>query len=181
MAQRIVAMEAIQTRLLQSLKGTNLDLKTFIPLVVKYNLSSEFPSYYSHRYLHEKAMGRDNLSKLDAENRRNMKLYTDNIYVMEKLTRIQTNLALLRKHQAQNASAEKRTIDVELLGISIGDFVLATFPGNWLHRLGSTSRKLRLMNSLLSGATRTATSTMRQRRSNLEITWAGPRKTATAC
>ena len=50
-------MEAEQQTLLQSLKGTSLNLKTFLPLAVKYDLSGEFPSYYSHRYLHEKALG----------------------------------------------------------------------------------------------------------------------------
>ena len=50
-------------RLLQSLKGTSLNLKTFLPLFVKYNVSGEFPSYYSHRYLHEKALGRDDLKR----------------------------------------------------------------------------------------------------------------------
>ena len=34
---------------------------------MKYNVSSEFPSYYSHKYLHDKARGRDDLLKLDAE------------------------------------------------------------------------------------------------------------------
>ena len=38
-AERILSMESEQTRLLQSLQGTSLNLKTFIPLVVKYNVS----------------------------------------------------------------------------------------------------------------------------------------------
>ena len=136
LAQRIVSMEAEQTRLLQSLKGTSINLKTFIPLVVKYNLSSEFPSYYSHRYLHDKAMGRDDLDKLDAANRGSMDRYIHNIHTMEQLTRIQTNLALLRKHQANNTAAGKKTIDVELLGLRIGDFVLLTFPGELSVQIG---------------------------------------------
>ena len=49
--------EIEQQRLLRSLRGTYLNLKSFIPLAVKYNMSSEFPSYYSHRYLHEEALG----------------------------------------------------------------------------------------------------------------------------
>src|SRR4029077_18848010 len=57
-AERIAAMESEQNRLVQSLKGTSLSLKTFLPLVVKYNLAAEFPSYYSHGYLHEKKIGR---------------------------------------------------------------------------------------------------------------------------
>ena len=140
-AERIIEMESRQAQLLRSLRGTSLNLKTFIPLVVKYNLSSEFPSYYSHKYLHDKAMGRDDLLKLDAENRRNLKQYIRNIYTMEVLTRINTNLKLLRKHQARGFSAGKRTIDVELTGLRIGDFVLTTFPGELTVRIGLNIKK----------------------------------------
>src|SRR5262245_22114944 len=52
--KRIDGLLREQARLLKSLQGTSLNLKTFLPLAVKYNLSNEFPSYYSHRYLHEK-------------------------------------------------------------------------------------------------------------------------------
>ena len=135
-AQRIADMESEQTRLLRSLRGTSLNLKTFLPLVVKYNLSSEFPSYYSHGYLTEEALGRDDLVSLDAENRRNLEQYIANIQAMEQLTRLQTNLALLRKHQAQNVAAGSRTIDVEMVGLRIGDFVLITFPGELTVQIG---------------------------------------------
>ncbi len=138
---RIIAMEADQQRLLLSLRGTNLNLKTFMPLVVKYQLSSEFPSYYSHRYLHEKAMGRGDLSRLDAVNRSNIKAYIRNIHAMEQLTRINTNLRLLRKHQADLVDSGKPTIDVELLGLRIGDFVLTTFPGELTVRIGLNIKK----------------------------------------
>ena len=135
-AERIASMESEQKRLLLSLRGTSLNLKTFIPLVVKYNVSSEFPSYYSHRYLHDRQLGREDLTRLDAENRRNMQQYIRNIYTMEQLTRINTNLALLRKHQAGNVAAGKRTLDVELTGLRVGDFVLTTFPGELTVRIG---------------------------------------------
>lgn len=135
-ARRIIEMEAEQLRLVRSLRGTSLNLKTFLPLVVKYNLSREFPSYYSHRYLHDEALGRDDLAKLDAENRQNIKQYIQNIHTMEQLTRLQTNLALLRKHQAQNLTADKRTLTVELMGVRVGDFVLTTFPGELTVRIG---------------------------------------------
>jgi hypothetical protein len=140
-AQRIISLEAEQMRLLGSLKGTTLNLKTFIPLVVKYNVSGEFPSYYSHRYLHEKKLGRDDMAKLDADNRRHMQVYMQNIYTMEQLTRLQTNLALLRKHQADNLAASKRTIDVEMLGLRIGDFVMVTFPGELTVETGLALKK----------------------------------------
>jgi hypothetical protein len=134
-------MEAEQMRLLQSLKGTSLNLKTFLPLVVKYNLSSEFPSYYSHRYLHEEAMGMDGLDKLDAGNRENIRLYIENIHTMEELTRLQTNLDLLRKHQADNTAAGTPMIGVEILGVRIGDFVLVSFPGEPSVQIGLNIKK----------------------------------------
>lgn len=129
LAQRIAAMESEQQKLLQSLQGTSLNLKTFMHLRVKYSLSPEFPSYYSHAYLHETAAGRDDLRKLDAENRANMERYMHNIHVMEELTRLQANLSLLRMHQADNQAAGKPSIEVEMLGLRVGDFVLVTFAG----------------------------------------------------
>jgi hypothetical protein len=141
LAERIVLQEAEQQRLLKSLQGTSLNLKTFLPLAVKYNLADEFPSYYSHRYLHEKQLGRSDLSKHDADNRRHMKQYIENIYTMEQLTRTQTNLALLKMHQAQNVAAGKRTVDVEVAGLRIADFVLVTFPGELTVRIGLNIKK----------------------------------------
>src|SRR5205814_896857 len=46
------------------------------------------------------------------------------------------NLALLRKHHAQNIAAAKRSIDVEVSGVRIGDFALVTFPGELTVRIG---------------------------------------------
>ncbi|MCA8996434.1 MAG: hypothetical protein KDA80_05610 [Planctomycetaceae bacterium] len=132
----IAELEAEQRRVAQSLRGTSLNLKTFLPLVMKYNLSQEFPSAYSHRYLQEEALGREELKHLDAENRRNIKAYMANILAMEELTRINTNLALLKKHQASLVASGKRTVDVELLGFRIGEFALVTFPGELTVRIG---------------------------------------------
>lgn len=141
LAEPHALQEAEQLKLLQSLTGTSLSLKTFLPLAVKYKLSDDFPSYYSHLYLHEKKLGRDDLSKHDAENRRNLQQYIANIQTMEQLTRTQTNLALLKKHQAQNLAAGKRTIDVEVLGLRVGDFALITFPGELTVRIGLNIKK----------------------------------------
>ncbi len=134
--ERIIAMEAEQKRLLASLKGTTLNLKTFLPLAVKYSLVDEFPAYYSHRYLHEEKQGRSDFRKLDANNRRDIKAYIENIHTMEELTRVQTNLDLLRMHQARFAVTGKRTIDVEMAALRVGDFVLTTFPGELTVQIG---------------------------------------------
>jgi hypothetical protein len=140
LAPRIDDLVAEQARLLKSLKGTSLNLKTFLPLAVKYKLS-EFPSYYSHGYLHEKLIGRDDLEKLDAGNRENLAQYIRNIHTMEELTRAQTNLDLLRMHHAQNVAAGKRTIDVEVLGVRIADFIFVTFPGEPTVEIGLKIKK----------------------------------------
>ena len=141
LAGRIESLQAEQIQLLGALKGTSLNLKTFIPLYVKYNLSRDFPSYYSHRYLHEEMMGRDGLSKLDAENRANMNQYIENIYAMEQLTRIQINLNLLKKHQARNLDSGESTIEVEMMGLRVGEFVLVTFPGELSVQIGLNIKK----------------------------------------
>ncbi len=134
--RRISAIQAERIRLLESLQGTSLNLKTFIPLFVQYKVSGDFPSYDSHRYLRDKSLGRDDLNKLDAENRANMERYIQNIRTMEQLTRLQVNMDLLKKHQSQNVAAGKKTIDVEIVGVRIGDFVLVTFPGELTVEIG---------------------------------------------
>jgi hypothetical protein len=105
-------------------------------LAVKYSLADEFPSYYSHRYLHEDKQGRNDFRNLDANNRRDIKAYIENIHTMEELTRVQTNLDLLRMHQASFAASGKRTIHVELAALRVGDFVLTTFPGELTVQIG---------------------------------------------
>lgn len=140
-AKRIDALLLEQARLLKALKGTSLNLRTFLPLAVKYNLAPEFPSYYAHRYLHEKKLGRDDLARLDEANRNNMKAYMANIYTMEELTRLQTNLALLRKHQETNRLAGMKPLTVEVVGLRIGAFVLVTFPGELTVEIGLNIKK----------------------------------------
>lgn len=136
LAPKIVELEAAQLRLARSLGGTSLNLKTFMALAAKYGEAPEFPSYYSHLYLHEAALGRSDTRHLDDQNRRNMQAYLQNVHTMEELTRVNTNLALLKMHHAQNMAAGSRTVEVEVVGLRIGDFVLVTFPGELTVRIG---------------------------------------------
>jgi len=125
---RLKSLEDEQEKLLQSLRGTSLNMKTFVPLYIKYNIFSEYPSYYSHRYLNEKMTGRNDLISLDEENRRNINKYLRNIYTMDKLARIQENISILQRRLAANESANGEPIKAEVYGIRIGDFVLMTCP-----------------------------------------------------
>jgi len=136
LAPAIGALQAEQARLLQSLQGTSLNLKTFLQLAMKHGLAPNFPSYYAHRYLHDQALGRDDLNRLDALNRRNLEQYARNIHTMEELTRVRANLDLLQMHHAQNVAAGQAALAVEVLGLRIGDFVLVTFPGELSVQIG---------------------------------------------
>ncbi len=135
-SQRIAKMKTERERLLSSLHGTSLNLKTFLPLVVKYNISGQFPSYYSHRYMHESQLGRKDLQKHDALNRKNLASYIQNIHAMEQLTRLQTNLRLLHQHQTDFVDAGERDLEVELVGLRIGEFRMVTFPGELTVQIG---------------------------------------------
>lgn len=133
---RIAALESKQAVLLESLKGTSLNFETFLPLYVRYKLDDETPLSFAHRYKRDEAAGRDDLKKLDAENRAAIDAYLRNIGVMEELTRLRTNLALLKKHQAQKIAAGSDTLDVEIGGLRLGDFRLVTFPGELTTQVG---------------------------------------------
>ncbi|MCC6591537.1 MAG: hypothetical protein IT168_32925 [Bryobacterales bacterium] len=140
-AQRMSAIEAEQKKLLKQMQGTSLNFKTFLPLYVQYKVTGEYPSYYSHRYMHEKAIGREALKKLDEENRVNMDQYLRNINIMEQLTRLQTNWDLLKKHQAEMMAGGSKTIDAEVAGLRVGDFRLITFPGELTVEIGLGLKK----------------------------------------
>lgn len=134
--QRIAAIETEQTRLLRSLKPTNINFKSFLPLLIQQRMNPETPSHHAQSYLHDKQQGRDDLQRLDAENRTQVEAYLANIQAMEQLTRLNTNLALLKKHGAAAETAAVRTIDVEVSALQIGDCKLVTFPGELTVEIG---------------------------------------------
>lgn len=134
--ERIAELEAEQDELLKSLRGTSLNLKTFLPLYIRYALDPEHPSYYSYRYLQSEMLGRDELSGIDEQNRNHIQKYLNNIHSMEKLARIQDKTATLRRHQTINLEAGKPTVAMEVMGVRIGDFVLITNSTEALVEIG---------------------------------------------
>lgn len=151
---RIAELEAEQRRLLGSLRGTTLNFDQFLPLIVRHRLGGDFPSAPSYRYLQEEALGRTDLKDLDAANQKNLEAYLQNIATMEELTRVQTNLALLKKHQAHLVAAGSRTLDVEINAFRLGDFRLVTFPGELTVQIGlNLKQQARQPNTFISGYT----------------------------
>jgi len=140
-APRIAEMEAERKQLAESLNGTFLNLNTFLPLAAKHGLAPDFPSLNSYRYLHERKMGRTGLEKMDAKNRAHLQAYIANIHKMEQITRINTNLRLLKRHQKDGYGSGNKTIEVEIAGLRVGDFVLTTFPGEVTVPIGLNIKK----------------------------------------
>ncbi len=140
-ANHIKELEEQEAELLASLRSTSLNMKTFIPLYIKYALSPDYPSYYSYRYLQEEKEDMEGLRKMDRENRRNMDKYIRNMRAMDKLAQIQENKAFLRIKQDEISRINRDSIAVEIEGIRIGDFVLVTFPGEPFAHVGLNIKK----------------------------------------
>ena len=139
--KRIAAMEAERKTLADSLNGTFLNLNTFLPLAAKYGLAADFPSLNSYRYLHERKMGRTGLEKMDTKNRVNLQAYIRNIHTMEQITRLNTNLRLLKNHQKAGYGSGNKTIEAEVAGLRVGEFVMVTFPGELTVPIGLNIKK----------------------------------------
>ncbi len=149
---RIKNLEEQEQELLASLRSTSLNMKTFIPMYLKYKLSPDYPSYYKYRYLQEEKEGQTGMKMLDVENRRNMEKYIQNMRAMDKLSQIEENKAFLNKAQKEIEKNEgnNKTVDVE--AIRIGDFVLVSFPGEPFAQVGlNVKEKSPFPNTFLAG------------------------------
>jgi hypothetical protein len=134
--QRIAAIEADQDKLVASLNRTDINFKSFVPLLIQQRLNPDFPSHYAQSYLHDQQLGRNDLQRLDDENRQQVAAYLENIQTMERLTRLNANLALLKRHLATTQASAVRTLDVEMCALRVGDFKLITFPGEITVQVG---------------------------------------------
>ena len=70
-----------------------------------------------------------------------MEQYLKNVMIMEELTRLQTNFDLLKMHHSQNQVAGSDTVDAEIVGFRLGDFVMITFPGELTVEIGLNLKK----------------------------------------
>ncbi|HHX40136.1 MAG TPA: hypothetical protein GX715_09245 [Armatimonadetes bacterium] len=141
--ERIAELLQEQAALLASLRSTSLNFRSFLPLYLQHALAPDYPGGEAYRYLQAASAARDanagavpDPAAMDDLNRRNIAKYLKNIEAMEKLTRIQDDLATLRKHQAINQEAGSPTIPAEVLGIRIGECVLISSPAEVLTEVG---------------------------------------------
>jgi len=139
--ERIKALQEEQDELLESLRSTSLNFKSFLPLFIKCGLNPDYPLDYSYRYMQSENTGSDEFTAMDSLNRKNLGKYLNNINAMEKLTRIQDDISTLKKHQAINEDSGEDTVNAEVMGIKIGDCVLITAPFEALVEIGLRVKK----------------------------------------
>lgn len=147
---RITAIEAEQKALVAALRPTNINFKTFLPLLVQHRLFPDMPSHYAQGYLDKPGP----LQQLDADNRAQVEAYLGNLALMEKLTRLNANLALLKRHHAATKAAASPTLEAEVCGLRVGAFKLVTFPGEVTAQVGlNIKQAARDPNAHVSGYT----------------------------
>ncbi len=139
--KRIEALEAEREGIVASLQPTNINFKTFLSLYLQQKAFPEAPSHSAQSYLHDHSLKRNGIDLLDADNASATKAYLHNIEAMEKLTRLNTNLALLKKHLQTYRTQEGKDLEIEMGGLRIGDFRLVTFPGELTVEIGLRVKK----------------------------------------
>ncbi|MDD5708175.1 MAG: hypothetical protein PHR35_19830, partial [Kiritimatiellae bacterium] len=135
-SERIAALEREQAELLESLRGTTLNFRAFLPLYLAHALHPEFPAAASYLYLNDKRLGRETHAAMDAMTRQLVQKYLGSLRAMESLARIRENIATLRKHAEINRISRARTIAAEIQGLMIGGCAIVTSPAELLVEVG---------------------------------------------
>lgn len=138
---RIKLIEAERQSILSSLIPTNINFKSFVPLFIQHGIWPEAPSRHIQSYLHDQSQGRTPLKQQDADNKKAIEGYLANIEAMEKLTRLNANLALLKKHQQQVQALPEKSLAAEICSLRVGEFRLITFPGELTVEVGLEIKK----------------------------------------
>jgi hypothetical protein len=135
-ASRVESLRKEQARLLESLRYTVLNFKTFVPLYLKNLMSRDYPLDDAYRYMQSASVHDQEPAGIDKRNRANLEKYIQNIYAMEKLARIEDDIGTLLLHDENAKRSGRPTITTEVQGIRIGDFVLITSPAEILVQVG---------------------------------------------
>ncbi|MFO0939683.1 MAG: hypothetical protein U0930_02835 [Pirellulales bacterium] len=153
LAERIQRIEHLRTRLVDSLQGTNVNFKSFLPLLIEQRISPEFPSASAQTYINDQLQGQEQLKLSDEEKKLQVETYLANIRKMEEITRLNANLSLLKMHQQKQANVALRTIACEMTAIRVGEFRLLTFPGELTVEIGLALKKTQPANTYVAGYT----------------------------
>lgn len=125
---RVEKLKAEQAELLESLRYTTLNFKSFLNLYLQQSLNPQYPAADSWSYLQTESQGNGDLAAMDLFNKDLIRKYLQNVKAMERLAAIQDELATFLRHEEINRASGSDTITAEIQGIRIGDFVLISAP-----------------------------------------------------
>ncbi len=126
--ERIKFLQSEQRETLASLRGTTLDFQTFLPLFLRHKLAPEHPAGSFLSYLQAEKVGNDLPIQMDKFIREKLDTYLASLRAMEKLARIEDEIATFKRHQKINEDAASETANAEIAGLKIGDCVFVTAP-----------------------------------------------------
>lgn len=136
---RIERLEAERAALVEGLAPTNIAFEQFLPALVAQAVFPGDPGRSRQRSLHERALaadGPDDSAEHDRLLEAEVAAYRRNIDALERITRLNVNLALLKSHLARRDAADGAPLDAEIGGLRVGDFRLVTFPGELVSGVG---------------------------------------------
>jgi hypothetical protein len=122
--ERIAFLKNEQRETLAGLRGTTLDFEKFLPLYLREKLAPR----NSFGALQAEKIGDDLPVQMDAFIREKIEKYLQSVRAMEKLARIEDEIATFERHKAINEEAGTKTASAEIAGLKIGDCVFLTAP-----------------------------------------------------
>ena len=136
---RIERLEAERAALVAGLTPTNISFEQFLPALVAQAIFPGDPGRSRQRTLHERGLAADGADETAEHDRllaAEVAAYRKNIDAMERITRLNVNLELLKSHLARRDAADGAPLDAEIGGLRVGDFRLVTFPGELVSGVG---------------------------------------------
>jgi hypothetical protein len=147
LVERIKTLQAEEQKILEFFTGVGcgshgagvaLNFKSFLPLYLKYAVDAEHPLDDAYAYQQETRLGQNGLRQLDAENKKRIETYRECIENMDRLITVRTNIQLMQEQVEKHQSGP---VQAEIQAIRIGEFVLATFPGEPFAEVGLHIKK----------------------------------------
>lgn len=137
----VAALKKEQAELTASLRYTNLDFKSFLPLYLQHTLHPEFPGHRAYRYFHAETTDDPGFTVMDKRNKQAVEKYLESLRSMERMARNEEKIATLAKHQEIIDELGTKTVAAEIQAIKIGDCVLVTAPVEVLTEIGLNVKK----------------------------------------
>lgn len=133
---RVERLKAERDALVAGLAPTNISFEQFLPALVEQAVFPGDPGRSRQRTLHDRSLDSGDGEAHDALLAGEIAAYRRNVAAMERITRLNVNLALLEMHLAKGEAAGHEPLVAEIGGLRVGDFTLVTFPGELVSGVG---------------------------------------------